>query len=354
MPTATGKASKNGRPPTLQDIAAEVGVTKATVSYALSGKATVAPRTRKAVLQAAKRLGYEVNLHAQTLSRGHSSLVGLFSLSLDFGVGTQKLNLMQQMLMEHGYTVPVYVYGHSVRDAVDHSVLLGELCRQKPRAIVCDYSRLPESALDKLRQYARQGGVLVGYNYPREIEGDQVTFDQEDNTYQAARHLLEQGHRKIAFVMHGEVDSKNPRLPGFARALQAYGLTPRPEWVLGTGMIAEEAGAELAARFMALPERPTGICIVNDGVAAAFVNEIRRFGLRVPQDVSVVGHDDLPIARAGGPIRLTTVSHPVEAIATQVVEFLHSRLEGQYDGPARRVALRGELRIRDSVQPMAP
>lgn len=350
MPVSTKEPRSSGRPPTLQDIATAVGVTKATVSYALNGKATVAPRTKKAVLQAAKRLGYEFNPHAQSLSNGRSSLVGLFSLSLDFGVGTQKLNLMQEMLMERGYNVPVYVYGQAVRDVVDHSTLLGELCRQKPRAIVCDYSRLPETALAKLRHYQQQGGVLVGYNYLREVGGDQVVFDQEDNTYQSAKYLLEQGHRKIALALHGDADPLHPRLPGFRRALEEFGLSVNPNWLFGTKAIMEEAGAALADQFAQLQERPTGICIVNDGVAAAFVNEIRRYGLNVPEDISVVGHDDLPIARVGGPIRLTTVSHPVREIAAQVVEYLHSRLQGEYDGPSRIHYLKGDLKIRESVR----
>jgi DNA-binding LacI/PurR family transcriptional regulator len=99
---------------------------------------------------------------------------------------------------------------------------------------------------------------------------------------------------------------------------------------------------------MALEQRPSAMCIVNDHAASAFVNEVQRSGLTVPRDLSIVSHDDSPVARYSV-VPLTTVSHPVEAIARNVVNLLCSRLEGLYDGVPRRVIIKGQLMVRDSA-----
>jgi len=106
----------------------------------------------------------------------------------------------------------------------------------------------------------------------------------------------------------------------------------------------------MAAQWLKLPERkrPTAMCIVNDVTASAFVNEILRAGLGVPHDLSVVSHDDSPAA-LHAMVPLTSVSHPLDEIANQTVEFLLSRLNQTFDGPPRRVVITGALVTRQST-----
>lgn len=106
----------------------------------------------------------------------------------------------------------------------------------------------------------------------------------------------------------------------------------------------------MAEAFLAWPEKPTALCIVNDVSASAFVTVLARNGLRVPDDVSVVGFDDAPAARYAL-VPLTTVSYPLETIGRHVVEFTRSRLKG-YAGPPRKVAVQSELIIRNSSAPL--
>ena len=114
----------------------------------------------------------------------------------------------------------------------------------------------------------------------------------------------------------------------------------------------EKAGKELAARFLALPpnQRPTGAVIVNDLSALTFIGALQSAGIRVPDEVSVVGHDDRPMARHSVPT-LSSVSHPVEEIGQSVVQLLRERLDG-FDGPPREIVVRGQLQIRDSSAPI--
>ncbi len=103
----------------------------------------------------------------------------------------------------------------------------------------------------------------------------------------------------------------------------------------------------MAHRFLALAERPTGICIVNDYAAFAFMVDITRAGIRVPQDISIVSHDNQSIA-SRCPVPMTAVSHPAEKIASTVVEMLLERMDG-LDTPPRTVTIRGDLVERESV-----
>ena len=334
---------------TIQDVARAVGVAKSTASAALNDKYGVAPGTREAVLQAARELGFEVNPLAQRLAHGRSdNTIGLFCRDLDVGVGTRKINRIQQLLAEQGFDVPIHACGYHGADAAMQSELMSNLRRQKPRAIVGAVGGLHADVLAQLERYQSEGGLVVCYDHAAPLGCDQVVFDREDNVYRSARHLLELGHREIGLFIHGRngIADNAPRVAGFRRALREYNAPCRDEWLFD-GALYEEGGAQMAARFLALPQRPTAMCIVNDYAAVAFISQLLEAGVRVPQDVSVVGHDNV----AGAPyaaVPITSVSHPVEEIAAQVVELLSSRLEG-FEGGPRRVTVRGELVVRRSA-----
>lgn len=221
-----------GRAATLNDIAQSLGLTRATVSCALSGKGRVAPQTRQAVLETAKKLDFRPNPHAQRLIKGRShDTVGLFAWGLDLGVATLKLQLLQNLLVQRGYRAPIHVCRSSLtaegRDF--HVEEMRNLCAQSPRAIICNTSLLDPRVLRELERFRDQGGLVVCYDLPAAVECDQVLFDREHNAYLAARHLLELGHRDIAF--YGGWNVANPqRRAGSERAVDEFQVNPRPEW----------------------------------------------------------------------------------------------------------------------------
>jgi DNA-binding LacI/PurR family transcriptional regulator len=346
--------------PTITDVAAAAGVTTATVSFAFSGKRFVAPETRDLVLNAARQLGYSPNPHAVRLANGRvEDLIALFTLTLDQGVGTEKLLLIQRALHSAGYRAPIHGYDyHAASNPPEQVALMRDLRMQRPRAIVCAAAGVHPDALDELCRFADEGGLVVCLRYgdPIQIESDQVIFDDEDNSYRSTRHLLELGHRHLGFYKVGPERHEGPRYEGFRRALREFAVPYRQDWHFRGGDIAlqEESGAAIAREWASLPalDRPTGLCIVNDRTAQGFVVEAFRLGLRVPEDVSVVGHDNQPPA-AFGRVPLTTVSHPVVAMADSLVALLLDRLKGTYDGPPRCIVHRGELVIRESTASIA-
>ena len=332
--------------PTIQDIAHEVGVTKMTVSLALSGKGRISAATRDEILRVAQELRYEPNRQAQRLSNGQRSLIALFSPRWFPGTVGQKIELIQGLLNERGYDVPVYGHGFRHSESADTQIDLAKrLCRERPRAIICQNSVLPAAAIKELARYQQEGGVVVSYGRELALECDQVLFDYVDSGYRATRHLLEMGHRRLGLYEPG--GNERTRLLGFERAMREFGLPIREDWILN-GSPHEEGGAHLARIFLESSDRPTGLVVVNDASAATFVHEVMRAGLRVPQDVSVVGQDDTSSARYCY-VPLTTVAQPVAEIAAQVADLLCARLEGGGQGAARQIHLYGKLMLRRST-----
>jgi LacI family transcriptional regulator len=344
------------KPPTIDDVAVALGMHKSTVSKALSGTGNVSLRTRARVRSTATELGYEPNPVAQRLANGYRNpTVYIFSGSLDLGLTTQKIRLIQQNLTARSLEVPLYTCpGPAGDDGKAQAAQIRQLCRQRPRAIICAVPMLSSEIFGELEAYQREGGIVVSYDAPIPLACDQVIFDREDNGYQAARCLLLRGHTRVGIGMSktpprppGAADTpQSQRLRGFLRALDEFGVPYRPEWRFENAHY-EEGGEEMARRFLSLTERPTGICIVNDYVAFAFMVDITRAGVRVPDEISIVSHDNQPIA-SRCPVPMTAVSHPAERIASAVVEMLLERLDG-FDGAPRTVTIRGELVERASV-----
>lgn len=337
---------------TIREVALAAGVSKAAVSAALTGNGRIAPATKATILQIAGEMGFEPNLHARRLQgKGLNHSIGLFTLDLDMSVGTRKIRQIRRLLERQGFDVAIHVCSYASEGNIQEMMReLRLLCQQRPRAILCNTTDLPVNVLSALDDYRAQGGVLVCYDRAVPTECDQVVFDREHNTFQAAHHLLELGHRNIAFF---EVSCQTPgaaRVRGFRKALAQYGVQARDEWIRGSTLECEfeENGVEMAQYFLTLTPRPTAVCIVNDFAAIAFISEVQRAGVRVPADVSVVGHDDRPMARYCN-VPLTSVSHPVNAIAQSTVDLLLQRLSSNCDAPFRIQTLRSELAERKST-----
>lgn len=353
------KAHQNA--PTIADVAVALGMHKSTVSKALSGKGTISAATQARVARVARELGYMPNPLAQRLAQGESrALVCIVNGNLDVGMGTAKILQVQKELAARGLEVPIYtltgptVSGPARGAGEAHAVQIRQLVRQRPRAIVCATSALPSAVFPELETYQRTGGILVCFDMAVPLTCDQVVFDREDNAYQAARWLLECGHRRLGIAMsklpsgYPEAESmpQTYRFRGFRRALEEFGAPLCQEWLFEN--VPYEAGGEaMAQRFLGLSKRPTALCIVNDYVALAFMVSVMRAGLRVPEDISLVSHDNQDVTRFC-PVPLTSVSQPVERIVQSVIELLIKRIDG-YDGPPRTITVRGDLVLRESV-----
>jgi DNA-binding LacI/PurR family transcriptional regulator len=349
---------------TIYDLAQATGLSKTTISDALRGNGRVAPETRQMILDTARSIGYEANYYAQRLKGGSSNVIGLVTLALDTHTLMHRILLMQHLLNEEGFDVPIHGAGLSAaRKPVDQAAMINTLRRQKPRGVICHTYGLSLDAVQELRRYQDSGGNIVCFGtQPVGLECDQVQFDAAEAVYSATKHLLELGHRRIGLLPTGTVPPDHLWYRGWERALSEFGVAPCAEWVMdkfpspSIKMIPD--GSELSAEVRAKEfinwekthstPRPTALCIINDHVASAFVSILLRAGLSVPGDVSIVSYDDMPIARYCI-VPLSAVKYPVEEIANEVVQLMCSRIDGSYSGAPRQVCVHGDLTIRQST-----
>lgn len=340
----TQQAAQPGRTatPTIAQIAREVGVSVPTVSKVLNGRADVAPATRARVEEALSRHRYRRRRPAPP-TRGP----GLVDLAFHRLGSTWSLEIIRGV--------------EQVAAAARASVILSELGEHRPPRtwLETTLARPPVGVLLVASQLTpAQQSMLSSRAIPFVVidtDGEPpadvptVGSDNWNGGLAATRHLLELGHRRIATISGPEdMLCSRARVDGYRSALAEAGAGFDPRLVR-VGNFYVEAGYAEGMRLLSAPDRPTGIFAGSDMQALGVLRAARELGLRVPDDVSVVGYDDLPIAQWTGPA-LTTVRQPLAemgAIATRMVLDLAAGRTPL----VRRVNLATELVVRESTAP---
>jgi DNA-binding LacI/PurR family transcriptional regulator len=300
-------------------------------------------------------MGFEPNLYAQRLRGGDRHDTIALCTGEDLGVMMLTRWALNNALHAEGWKVDMHSKSqYSVLINEEQSILLEQLRRLNPAAIIFDGNHVLETTEKQLLRYAEDGGILISFETPSQLPCDQVNFDSSNSAYIAAKHLLELGHRDIGLAIHGGTREDllvADWFHGFQSALAEFGVHVNHDW-LWHECCYEAAGASLGHKFLALKNRPTAMCIINDAATSAFVNVLLQNGLKVPDDVSIVSHDDVQAARYAI-VPLTTVAFPIDKIVTTVMEMLKTRLDGSYQGAPRSISLPGELILRQSTRVLA-
>lgn len=327
------------------DVARRVGVSQSTVSLVLSDKAEgrVSPETREAVLRACRELGYRPNAAARSLKLGRANAVAIVVPNASHPFFAPMFQGASRAARERGYAV-VLVDAENSRDW--QQVIVDTLGAHSLDGIVL--------------QHAPEGLDLMGLaGKVALMEADapgipSLHLDVEGGTRAAVEHLVSLGHERIAHVAADlSIESFRIRRDAYRRTLEESGL-PVPdgyeERAAGdAGPFTVEGGRAAVLRLLALPEPPTAIFCSDDLFAVGAYKAAREVGLRIPQDLSVVGFDDLAVATMVEP-ELTSVRIPPEEMGAGAVTLLLDHLEGgSADGPAAKIPL--ELVVRGSTAP---
>jgi LacI family transcriptional regulator len=317
-------ASRSGNAPTIVEVAEQAGVSIKTVSRVMNNEPNVRPETREQVMRVVAELNYRPKLSARSLPGGRSFLIGLlyYDPSAAFVVGVQRGATMR--CREQGYHVVVESFGGEPAGLVkqlDHM-----LFTLRPDGMILTPPICDNPAVIAALQAARIPFVLLspgkaGRRLPH------VRMDDEHAAAEVADLLADLGHRRIGLIA-GPRDQAQAgwRQKGFERALRARGLALDPRWV-AQGDFNFESGLEAAEQLLSQRSRPTAVFASNDDMALALLATAQRRGLRVPQDLSIVGFDDSPAARLVWPA-LTTVRQPVFEMACSAVDMLIRRARG--------------------------
>jgi DNA-binding LacI/PurR family transcriptional regulator len=312
------------RPLSMADVAARAGVSHQTVSRVVNGHPSVAPATRERVEQAIAELGYRPNVAARALVTGSTRTIGLVTVKINQYGPAQTMLGLEKAARAAGYSLSVSILDDAtagaMRDAVDAFVA------QRVDAIVAlsTYDDAAE-ALSSLAPPVPLVAVQVGGDEDRPAVG----VDQETGARLAVRHLLDLGHRTVHHVA-GPADSKEARgrIAGWRAELEAAGAAvPEPlrgDWTPSSGYA---AGRQLADRIRA-GQDVTAVFLANDQMALGLLAAFHEAGLEAPDDVSVVGFDDLPEAPYFTP-PLTTVRQDFAELGRRGVQLVLARLRGE-------------------------
>lgn len=329
--------------PTIREVAREAGVGVGTASRALSGNPHVADATRARVRAAAERLGFRPSPIARAFSRGRTQTLEVVVPLITQHFFVEVLRGIEGALRDTEYALLI----HTIERRADRDRLLRDhdLRRRVDGALLVSLN--PTPALIRRIAEAALPCVLIDAEHPRLPS---VAVDHASAAGTAVRHLLKLGHRRIALVDHAE-DPFAPVWPdarhrGYRLALAEAGLPPRAEYERLTDWV-PEAGAAAAAELLALADPPTAIFAGSDSQAMGVLDAARQARRRVPEDLAVVGYNDVEVAAYLG---LTTVHVPMRELGRRGVELLLRRVE-QPETPPEQVRLGAELVIRRSSVP---
>jgi LacI family transcriptional regulator len=329
-------------PVTIFDVAEAAGVSSATVSRVLNNKAHVRNATREAVLQAVTRLGYVANQHARCLAGGRSQVVGLLVYGLGSSYTAAIVRGIDYALMLGQYDLLLYTT-HSHKE-VDHIAMITQGLAD---GLLLLLPRTPTEYLTLLQQQ-QFPYILIDHqglgDYHRSVGS--ANFQ---GAYQATRYLIELGHRRIGFITGAlELGSANERLAAYRAALAEAGLASDPA-LIHEGSFLQPQGFAGAETLLSLPDRPTAIFASNDAMAFGVMEAARMRSLRIPEDLSVIGFDDIPRAAEAYP-PLTTVRQPLQQMGQTAVENLLNLIrDPQFE--VKQIVLPTELIIRGSCRP---
>lgn len=334
---------------TLKDVAARAGVSYQTVSKVLNGRAQVRPETQERIWQAVRELNYTPNVSARNLRKQASNLIGY----------------------PWHYIPDDFI--HPILDAFVHSVTQAAEARGYHLLTFVPETDSSESQDDVYRTLFWRNQV-AGFILADTVENDPrvallieqeipfVTFGRANDDWDfcwvdvdgyhglrlTVEHLLEQGHRRIAFLgWPAGSQTGAHREQGYRDALAAAGVEPDPDWIL-RGEHSAQLGRTAVRQLLAMPEadRPTALACVSDLVAIGALNEANRAGTRVGEDLAITGFDDMPLVQYMQP-PLTSVRQPIIKVGEAVVDLLFKQIEEE-PIEQKGILLKPELVIRES------
>ena len=330
----------------IEDVAAAAGVSTATVSRAIRGLPRVSPKTRARILETAKELGYVPSSAASRLASGKTRTIGVLAPYVDRWFFGKAIAGVDEELHGHGYNLSLFNLGG--RTAPRERLFSRAMVHKQIDALLLLCMFLHQEEIDDLHAIDMPL-VVVGGPVPG---CSNVGIDD----YLAARtiteHLIALGHRHIA-LLHGQDDSDlnfsvpRIRVEGFHDAVHAAGLELHPDASL-FGNFTVESGVEAMRRFLEMPgPRPTAIVCASDEMALGVLFEARRRGVRIPEELSVVGIDGHEMGVAAG---LTTVWQDPTAQARRGAQMLLAELAGEA-GAVHSETAEQRLVIRESTAP---
>ncbi len=308
-----------GRAPTILDVAARAGVSKSLVSLVMRGSPHVSEERRQRVLEAARELGYRPNAMARSLVRQRTYVLGVVVSDLRNPFHCELIDAVEASALAAQYRA---LFNNASRDAEREGIAIDTFLQLRVDGLI-----LAGPVVDEQRivEAAREVPVVLLTRHTK-IDGvDSVANHDFRGASMAVDHLVSLGHRRIAHIDGGRGAGATRRKMGFLRSMRRHGLADQA--IIVSGAYTEASGADGVAEILRQGPPPTAIFAANDITAVGALHALEDRGLRVPEDVSLVGYDNTTIA-ALRHIDLTTIDQPKTEMAEHAVRLLVERLDG--------------------------
>lgn len=329
--------------PTIYDIARLAGVSTATVSKVFNQSGSISEKTKKKVLDISKELNYQPNVIASALTGKKTFTIGLLIPDMVNPFFAELARNVEDRAHELGFNLVICNTDNDMKKEIKYVQLL----RQKSvdGIIVATGVRNDEFLKELVVQHvpialiAREMSVLTAST---------VLVDDFAGGYNATSHLIELGHKRIAIIAESmSVSSSKERVRGYKHALEEAGLSYDEDLILSTDFTIE-AGRSMALELLSRKHRPTAIFACNDLLAIGAMQAAKENGIKIPDDLSVVGFDNTILASITDP-PMTTVAQPIRAMGHQVVDLITEEIN-QTNKIKQRIVLLPELIIRSSTR----
>lgn len=332
---------------TIKDVAKLAGVSTSTVSRTLSGRIFVEEETRQRVLQAVEQLGYQPNILARGLKQGRTYTIAFLVPDINSLFYPQIMKALERAAAAEGYSI---LLCNNDESSQKERQALERLAARGIDGVVCMTVADEAGHLVRLKEEQKMPVVLINRSVPESLSS--ITVDHEAGGYAMTRYLLEHGHRRIAGLFGNfERQRFRDRYAGCKCAMEEFSVPDYKKNFVYDVNNAQEA-YHRALELLRRPEeeRPTAFFASMDVLAIGVYRAVNECGLRVPEDISVAGFDDIEMTRYMMP-PLTTYAAPIDELAQQAI----AALIAQWEEPGRtiRKTLPGTLVERESVQAAA-
>ena len=324
---------------TSEDVAQLAGVSQSTVSRVFANSTNVSEKKRKKVIEAAEKLGYHPNAIARSLSTRKTKLIGIVIRNFQNPFYTVALSKFYHHLAKKGYHLILI----NAENELIQEKEINQLLHYNVEGVIITDALLSSTETER---FSRHNISVVLFNrYVGILKNSAVFCDNYLGGRQIATYLVGMGHQSFAFISGEKKSSTNiDRKRGFEDVLKERGIK---KFVVRNGEYRYESGFKLAQELLSGPEKIDCIFCANDIIAIGAMEGIREMGLRIPEDISIAGCDNIYIANWPS-FSLTTWGYSTEEMVEETVKILLDEIDGNSKGP-KTVVVKGSLVIRGSV-----
>jgi DNA-binding LacI/PurR family transcriptional regulator len=336
-------------PVTIKDIAKEAGVSHSTVSRALRSSSLISEDTAKRVRETALELGYLPSAAARSLKTNRSQALGVIVSNIDDPYFSEILQGIEEIAQADNYSL---FMAASQRDPERERIIIQSMRQHRVDGVIICSTAFSDQQSRHFSKY--EVPIVVVNNQAAEDYRYSIYHDDVEGSRQLTRHLIELGHRKIAYLGNSHSGRTTlDRLAGFRQEMESAGLPVPDNYIHDIPGSEPEKGDLAVVHFFGLADRPTALVCFNDTLAIGVLKSLQSRGVRVPEEISITGFDNIVFSNYTNPL-LTTFDQPKRFIGQKAAELILSLLAStsKSNAPEHKIQiLKGNLLVRKSTAP---